>query len=101
MKQKQEKVLKQDVARSAVSSIRADMQQAIRDTLDNPDNNIYLFMIDTGIGKTAFIHEIINDYDNFIVAFSLHSKKEEFRGKCDDDIFIQQPLPDFLLPQHL
>jgi len=100
MKFKQEKVLKQERLRVPVDALRQDMQQAIRHTLDNFDHKIHLFKIDTGIGKTAFIHDVIHQYDNFIVAFSLHSKKEEFRNQCDDDIFIQQPLPDFLLPLH-
>ena len=99
------KIYKEDKILSDVDSTRDLMQLTIKNILNNKDSNIHIVDVGVGIGKTSYVENFINrsNFDNYMLAFGLHNKKEEFRNRAEmiEDLFIQHPLPDCIKDEDL
>ena len=93
-------VVKDEVKYVDTNELRSNMKLTFENILHSKDNEIHIVKIDTGIGKTSLMHELLNHVDNYLFCFFLHDKKDEFKGEVPDDVYIQKRLPDCINGLH-
>ena len=87
-----------------VDEVRELLNKSMKENFKSihKEQKVFLYIVDTGVGKTETAFRLINELqlDNYIMAFSLHEKKEEFENKVNQDVFISLELPSCLKEEH-